>query len=54
MVRQDKKENVTRGESNKHLIPFVKASCDVSFDVWETRDSDGKSLGKFEWTSVVI
>ena len=54
MVRQDKKESVMRGESKKHLTSFVKAvrSCGVSFDVWETRDSDGKSLGKFEWTAL--
>lgn len=54
MVRLDKKDKVMQAGDQQHLRDFVKAirSCGLTFDVWETRDGDGKPQGRYDWTAL--
>lgn len=37
----------------EHLLQKAIHECGVTFRVWERRDTDGKSSGKYEWTSLM-
>ena len=54
MVQADRRSART-GQAATHLTTLQRkfGECGVIFRVWETRDSDGKPSGEYDWTSLM-
>ena len=57
-VEWDRKDNLNKApkdRNSQHLDDLVDAisGCNISFSVWEKRDSDGKGSGIYDFTSLM-
>ena len=44
-----------REQKNKHINDLQKTmrSCEISFEIWEKKNADGKGSDKFDFTSLL-
>lgn len=53
MVRFDNRNLIKERDPNHlKLLVLAMRSCGLTFDVWETRDGDGKPQGRYDWIAL--